>query len=123
MATEPIYHICTCREWKLARGAGTYGGSSQDLTDGYIHFSSASQVRESAAKHRTGQDDLVLLTVDPSPLGDALKWEPSRGGQLFPHLYGRLVIASVQRADPLPLGNGGTHLFPQHVAERGKHEG
>jgi len=123
MATEPIYHICTCREWKLARGAGTYGGSSQDLTDGYIHFSSASQVRESAARHRTGQDDLVLLTVDPSPLGDALKWEPSRGGQLFPHFYGRLVIAAVQRADSLTLGENGTHLFPEHVAKCGKHEG
>ncbi|MBT6094003.1 MAG: DUF952 domain-containing protein, partial [Rhodospirillaceae bacterium] len=92
-------------------------GSSQDKADGFIHFSTASQVIESAAKHRTGQDGLLLLTVDVGALGDALKWEPSRGGQLFPHLYGDLGVDAVVRADPLPLGDDGNHVFPEHVAD------
>ena len=69
---------------------GRYEGSSQDRTDGFIHFSSAEQVRESAAKHRAGQTDLLLLSVDSAQLGDPLKWEASRGGAMFPHLYGPL---------------------------------
>lgn len=112
----PIYHICRAEEWAAAEAAGVYHGSSQDAADGFIHFSSAAQVRASAAKHRAGQDGLTLIAADPDLLGAALKWEPSRGGALFPHLYGPLPAAAVVRADPLPLGGGGAHVFPAHVS-------
>lgn len=113
---DPIYHMCRRDEWAAAEAAGSYAGSSQDVADGFIHFSTALQVRESAAKHRAGQAGLMLLSVDPAVLGAALKWEPSRGGQLFPHLYGALPVAAVLRADPLGLDADGVHQFPDHVA-------
>jgi len=109
---EPIFHICRADEWRAAQASGSYPGSSQDKADGFIHFSARAQVKESAAKHRAGQSGLVLLAVDPDKLGPALKWEPSRGGQLFPHLYGPLPVAAVVAAHDLPLGPGGRHLFP-----------
>ena len=112
-----IYHICRRDEWVSAEKTGSYAGSSQDLADGFIHFSTASQVRASAAKHRAGQTDLMLLSVDPDSLSDALKWEPSRGGQLFPHLYGDLPLSAVRRVDPLELDADGVHQFPEHVPE------
>jgi uncharacterized protein (DUF952 family) len=107
-----IYHICRREEWAAAESAGRYGGSSQDRVDGFIHFSGVDQVEASAARHRAGQDGLVLLTVEAAALGDALKWEPSRGGALFPHLYGPLPVAAVRRVDDLPLGPDGRHRFP-----------
>jgi uncharacterized protein (DUF952 family) len=108
-----IYHICRADEWRAAEAAGSHPGSSQDAADGFIHFSTATQVEQSAAKHRAGQDGLVLLAVDPTRLGDALKWEPSRGGALFPHLYGPLPADAVVWAKPLPLDPvSGRHLFP-----------
>ncbi len=116
MSERPIFHICRREEWERGQAGGRYDGSSQDQADGFIHFSDASQVRTSAAKHRAGQTGLVLLTVDPAPLGAALKWEPSRGGALFPHLYGPLDPAAVRRVDPLPLGDDGRHLFPADLA-------
>ena len=85
----PIYHMCRREEWDAAEARGDYRGSSQDRAGGFIHFSTAEQIVESAARHRTGQAGLVLLAVDPGKLGDALKWEESRGGMLFPHLYGK----------------------------------
>ncbi len=112
METEPIYHMCRREEWQAAQAAGAYHGSSQDRGDGFIHFSTAAQVIESAAKHRAGQEGLVLLAVDPARLGAALVWEPSRGGQLFPHLYGALPLDAVIRAEDLPLGPDGKHVFP-----------
>jgi uncharacterized protein (DUF952 family) len=112
MPAAPIYHICRREEWEAAARRGRYEGSSQDRTDGFIHFSGRDQVVESAARHRAGQSGLVLLTVDPAALGDALKWEPSRAGQLFPHLYGALPMAAVLRVDELPLGADGRHVFP-----------
>ena len=88
-----LYHMCTRAEWQAAEAVGVYEGSSQDAADGFIHFSTRDQIAVSAAKHRAGQDGLVLLSVDAraleDALGDALKWEPSRGGALFPHLYRR----------------------------------
>jgi uncharacterized protein (DUF952 family) len=107
-----IYHMCKRAEWDAALARGRYEGSSQDRADGFIHFSAAAQVAASAAKHRAGQEDLVLLTVEAAALGDALRWEASRGGALFPHLYGALPVAAVRRAEDLPLGPDGAHIFP-----------
>ena len=111
-----IYHICRREEWVAAEQAGSYAGSSQDAEDGFIHFSTAAQVRASAAKHRAGQTGLVLLSVDPDFLCDALKWEPSRNGQLFPHFYGALPVSAVRWADPLELDADGLHQFPDHLS-------
>ena len=96
-----------------AEAAGIYRGSSQDAADGFIHFSTAEQIRESARKHRAGQANLVLVTVDAGKLGTALKWETSRGGGLFPHLYGPLPLTAVIRVEPLPLGPDDLHVFPK----------
>jgi uncharacterized protein (DUF952 family) len=112
MSTGSIFHICRAEEWRQAEAAGRYGGSSQDVADGFIHFSTKEQVAGSAAKHRAGQAGLVLLAVDPLALGPDLRWEVSRGGQLFPHLYGALPLSAVRRVDPLPLGGDGQHVFP-----------
>ena len=120
MSDAPIYHMCREDEWRAAEAVGRYDGSSQDAADGFIHFSTASQVRESAAKHRAGQTNLVLLTVDPATLGETLKWEPSRHGQLFPHLYGALPVDAIIRMDPLPLDADGNHVFPGHLADGGE---
>jgi uncharacterized protein (DUF952 family) len=107
-----IYKICPAALWREAERNGAFRGSEVDLRDGFIHFSSAAQVGETAAKHFAGQHDLVLVHVDAAKLGDKLKWEPSRGGALFPHLYGELDLAAVSRAEPLPLGPDGTHKLP-----------
>jgi uncharacterized protein (DUF952 family) len=107
-----IYKICTAAEWAEAEHAGVYRGSAVDLKDGFIHFSTAEQAAETAAKWFAGQRDLVLVAVDADVLGDKLKWEPSRGGALFPHLYGDLDVKAVLRVDPLPLGSDGRHVFP-----------
>jgi len=108
-----IYHMCKAEEWAAAEAAGTYHGSSQDVADGFIHFSTSEQIVESAAKHRAGQNGLMLLSVDDGLLGDDLKWESSRGGALFPHLYGDLPVSAVRKAEPLPLGPDGAHVFPE----------
>lgn len=92
---------------------GHFAGAPVDLADGFIHFSTGLQVRETAAKHFAGQADLLLVAVDPAKLGDALRWEPSRGGALFPHLYAPLPLDAVQWVKPLPLGADGVHLFPE----------
>ena len=107
-----IYKILPEAMWENAREIGVFRGSEVDRRDGFIHFSTASQAVETAAKHFAGQRDLILLYVDTVLLGDNLKWEPSRGGALFPHLYGDLALGSVTRAAPLPLGADGTHQFP-----------
>ncbi len=108
-----IYHMCRSDEWQSATERAQYYGSSQDIADGFIHFSTAAQIKESAARHRAGQDNLVLLWVDPTLIrGATLKWEKSRGGQLFPHLYGPLTRESVIRTDALNLGAAGLHVFP-----------
>jgi uncharacterized protein (DUF952 family) len=114
--TTLIYHMCRRDEWDAAEAAGVYRGSSQDAADGFIHFSTAAQLAASAAKHRSGQRDLVLVAVDAAALGEAVKWEPARDGALFPHLYGPLRPAAVRWIEPLPLGPGGRHLFPMRLA-------
>lgn len=108
-----IYHMCRREEWQAALAEGAYGGSSQDAADGFIHFSTAAQVMESAARHRAGQNGLVLVAADAAVLGDTLKWEASRGGQLFPHLYGRLPVDAARWVKDLPLDAAtGRHHFP-----------
>jgi uncharacterized protein (DUF952 family) len=107
-----LYHICRLDEWQAAAASGLYPGSSQDRADGFIHFSTCGQIVESAARHRAGQEGLVLLAVDPVALGPALKWEPSRRGELFPHLYDSLPASAVVWVRPLPLGPDGVHVFP-----------
>ena len=114
--SETIYKISPRDAWQQALKAGVFLGAPVDEQDGYIHFSTAAQLVETAAKHFAGQDDLVLVAVDAARLGDALKWEPSRGGALFPHLYGPLLMEAVQLAEDLPLGPDGAHVFPEGVA-------
>lgn len=110
---EPIYKICVRSEWDAAEKAGVFQGTQIDLADGYIHFSTAAQVHETARRHFSGRDGLVLVAVDPRQLGNALKYEPSRGGDLFPHLYGTLDVSSVLWVRALPLAPDGTHQFPE----------
>jgi uncharacterized protein (DUF952 family) len=107
-----IYHICLREEWELAAQSGAYTGSSQDRADGFIHFSTAGQLPQSARRHRAGQVGLVLLAVDPHVLGKALRWELSRQGALFPHLYGALPLSAVRSVHDTPLDCDGVPLLP-----------
>lgn len=108
-----IYKISPAADWRAAEQVGRFTGAPVDLADGYIHFSTADQARETAAKHFKGQGDLVLVAVEADRLGDALRWEPSRGGALFPHLYAELGMDAVVWVKDLPLGPDGTHVFPE----------
>jgi uncharacterized protein (DUF952 family) len=110
---EPIYKICTAAALEAARGTGRYDGSADDLRDGFIHLSRRDQVAGTLAKHFAGQDDLVLLAVDTDRLGEDLRWEVSRGGDLFPHLYAPLDLTYVLSADALTLGDDGCHRLPE----------
>src|SRR5206468_1331484 len=94
-----IYKIVPEKLWRAAEALAEFDGAPVDLADGYMHFSTAAQVRDTAAKHFARQPDLLLVTVEAERLGAALKWEPSRGGDLFPHLYGKLQLADVLRVD------------------------
>jgi len=100
-----IYKILTRSEWHAAQQAGQFDGSAVDLADGYIHFSTAAQAAETARKHFSGQADLVVLTLEAEALGEHLKWEPSRGGDLFPHLYVPLELDRVIAVSEAPLGD------------------
>jgi uncharacterized protein (DUF952 family) len=110
-----IYKICEAARWAEAERAGEFRGSDVDLADGYIHFSTAGQVAETAAKHFARMPKLVLVAVAAEDLSGTLKWEPSRGGALFPHLYGVLPMSAVRWAKPLPLDADGTHVFPPEI--------
>jgi uncharacterized protein (DUF952 family) len=101
-----IYKIISTPEWRAAEANGVFHGAAIDLADGYIHFSTAEQAAETAAKHFAGQSDLLLVAIDAACLGEALKWEFSRGGALFPHLYAPLSLDAVARVAPLPLIDG-----------------
>lgn len=109
-----IFKILRRSEWDAFRRDGATAGAPIDLIDGYIHFSTAGQVAETAAKHFATESDLVLVAVEAGQLGAALKWEPSRGGALFPHLYRHLAVADVVWDKSLPLGATG-HIFPEGV--------
>lgn len=111
--TSFIYKIAPQPLWRKAEADGVFTGAPVDLADGYIHFSTAGQARETARKHFAGQDDLLLVAIDAEQLGEALKWEVSRGGAMFPHLYASLDLAAVAWVKPLPLGEDGHHIFPE----------
>src|SRR5262245_1696232 len=102
-----VYKLLSVREWQAAKAAGEYAGSAVDVADGFVHFSTAEQVAETALRHFAGQHSLAMLTVDADELGDALRWEWSRGGDLFPHLYAPLklsaVVATVELPDGVPV--------------------
>jgi uncharacterized protein (DUF952 family) len=108
-----IYKICAAALWREAERERCFRGAATDARDGFIHFSTAAQVAETAAKHFAGAADLVLVAVDARALGAALTWEPSRGGALFPHLYDALPLDAVLWVKPLPLGADGRHVFPE----------
>ena len=110
-----IYKILDRSSWEAASSAGLYLGSVHDIRDGFIHFSAAAQAAETAAKHFAGQSELLLVAIEANDLGDALKWEPSRGGALFPHLYAPLPTSAALWVKSLPLGPDGRHQFPEGV--------
>ena len=110
-----IYRLLSVRAWEAAQATGSFLGTEHDLRDGFIHFSTAEQVAETAARHYAGQHQLVLLGVDVAPLGAALRWEPSRGGALFPHLYGPLSVTAVKRVEALSVAADGRHVFPDDL--------
>ena len=112
-----IYKVLRTEEWAALQAAGRTDGAPVDVTDGYIHFSTAVQAKETASRHFAGVDDLLLVAVDADLLGTALSYEPSRGGDLFPHLYDTLPLSAVRSVDPLPIGPDGHHVFPASIGE------
>lgn len=109
---EAIYKICSEELWREAEAAGVFQGAPVDRADGFIHFSTAAQVRATAALHFAGQSGLLLVVVDAAALGGDLRWEPARGGDLFPHLNAPLPLSAVRDVVDLPLGPDGLHVFP-----------
>lgn len=107
-----VYKIVTRAQWLEATASGEFVGAPIDLTDGYIHLSDASQVAGTLARHFAGQADLLLIALEAAELGDALRWEVSRGGQPFPHLYATLPVASARDVRPIELGADGVHRVP-----------
>ncbi len=113
-----IYTLVRAADWRAAEQSGAYQGSADDRRDGFLHFSTAAQLRASAAKHRAGITDLLMVEVAAAALGEALKWEPASGGSrpgLFPHLYDALSLSAVAQVVPLPLGEDGLHQFPSSI--------
>ena len=106
-----IYKIFRTPEWEALQTQGETDGAPVDVADGFVHFSTAAQAAETAARHFADEDGLHLIAVEADTLGDALRWEVSRGGAEFPHLYRKLRLSDVAWARPLPLENG-THRFP-----------
>jgi len=106
-----IYKICSAHLWQQAKETGQFSGAPVDIEDGFIHFSTAEQLKETAEKHFHGQTDLQLLQIDVADLN--IVWELSRGGQLFPHLYDALPLSAVVRVWDLPLDQNQRHLFPE----------
>jgi len=107
-----IFKICGEEEWRTAERQGVYRGSAVDERDGFIHFSTAAQLAETAARYFASRHDLLLIAVEAEALGAALRFEPSRGGALFPHLYGALPLSAVSFVDAMPVGADGSHRLP-----------
>jgi uncharacterized protein (DUF952 family) len=106
-----LYHLARGAEWQAAEALGAYRGSADDRRDGFLHFSTAEQVVESARRHRAGEKDVLLIVVPEAAL-ESWRWEASRSGALFPHLYGDLPLKAVVAVHELPLGPDGLHVFP-----------
>lgn len=111
--TQWIFKIAEAEAWAEAARAGAFSGSADDVRDGYIHFSTADQLKGTLAKHYAGRAGLLLAAVDAESLGEALRWEPARNGALFPHLYGPLLIEDIAGLWPLPLSADGQHALPE----------
>src|SRR5215468_9687546 len=111
-----VYKIVAADLWQAAEGSGVFTGAGIDLNDGFIHLSTAAQARRTAQLYFAGQENLVLVAADGTRLGNALKYEASRDGDLFPHLYGSLPLTAVLWVRPLPLGADGNHVFPNEMA-------
>ena len=108
-----IYKICPASAWREAERQGVFRGSADDARDGFIHFSTATQLKETVQKHFAGQTGLFLVEVDADALGDSLRWEPSRRDELFPHLYGELDLGAVLAVLDLPTRRDGGHDIPE----------
>ena len=115
--TRRVFKLIDRASWQAAARPGSFDGSAVDVRDGFIHFSTAAQVHETAARYFAGQPDLLLVAVAAESLGDALKWEPSRGGALFPHLYAPLPLGAVLWVADLPLDASRHHVFPELLAD------
>jgi len=116
MLPEIVYKITGFEEWDAALETGEYYGSPVDLRDGFIHFSTAAQARETATKHFAGRNDLLLISVATQPMARHFRMEKSRGGAEFPHLYAKLPVAHAIEWQELPLGENGVHIFPDGFA-------
>ena len=115
LESDIIYKIVSRDEWKLALEQGVFIGAPVDVADGFIHFSTGDQLRETAAKHFHDRTGLLLLCVNEDALGDLLRYEPSRGGDLFPHYYGPLDVSLVAQTIPIEEDGNGGHFFPEWV--------
>jgi uncharacterized protein (DUF952 family) len=113
---KAVYKIVPAEIWQAAHEKGVFTGAGIDIADGFIHLSTAAQSVTTAALYFAGRDGLMLVAADAEKLGPALVFEPSRGGELFPHLYGPLPLSAVIWAKPLPLGPDGGHVFPEFAA-------
>ena len=111
-----IFKIVARNAWDAACRDGVFAGSPHDVRDGYIHLSTAGQVRATAAKYFRGQEDHLLVAFDEAAFGGELRWEPARGGELFPHVYGPLPTALARWSRSLPLGADGVPVIPEDVA-------
>ncbi len=112
LMTKRLYKVVAAEIWRQAVLDGQFQGAGIDLRDGFIHLSAPDQVIETVETHFAGQEGLLLITVDATRLGSDLRWESSRAGALFPHLYGVIPMSAVERTDPLPVDETGTHQFP-----------
>ena len=109
---QRLYKILSGTEWQQVHSDQALAGFGIDLTDGFIHLSSAGQVKETVQRYFSGRDDLMLVSIDGSFLGESLRWEESRGGAACPHVYGVIPMEAILKAEPLPLGSDGEHQFP-----------
>ncbi len=109
---QTLYKVVSAAEWQQAQDEGVFRGSEIDHIDGFIHLSAPHQVVETVQKHFAGQRELVLVAVDADSLAETLRWEPSRDDALFPHVYGEIPVSAVVAIVPLPLGEDGSHQFP-----------
>jgi len=114
-SAAPVYKVLAEAAYAAAQSEGRFLGNGDDLRDGYIHLSAATQVEGTLHKHYAGQEDLLLVAIDPGRLGPGLKWEPSRDGELFPHLYGPLPLDAVLSAEPIRLDDDNEHILPEGV--------